>query len=290
MSLTRATLASDNTVYAQLILDVGPKAVCETAKLLGITTKLDCYPAEGLGGLTRGVTPLEMANAYATLASGGVRHTPDRRSSGWSFPDGKSEKLGKPKGKRVMTDGQAYEVTQDPRDERPVGHRHRRQLRLPGGGQDRHHRRGQGRLVRGLHAAASRRRSGSATRTPAMRDARTRRAAPTPPRSGTPSCSPAHGDYCDDFPLPDRARSSPRPFFGKYSSTGSGGHRRVRLRRRRRPYTDGTGGRPAPTAARLRPERSTRRRPRRRPTSSAARRRTAPRHRAGGDGRHAGRR
>ena len=76
MSLTRATLASDNTVYAQLILDIGPEAVCKTAKLLGITTKLDCYPAEGLGGLTRGVTTLEMASAYATLASGGVRHRP----------------------------------------------------------------------------------------------------------------------------------------------------------------------------------------------------------------------
>ena len=57
VTLTRATLSSDNTVYAQLILDIGPKAVCETAKLMGITTKLDCYPAEGLGGLTRGVTP-----------------------------------------------------------------------------------------------------------------------------------------------------------------------------------------------------------------------------------------
>ena len=50
VSLTRATLSSDNTVYAQLILDLGPKKVCETAKLLGITTHLDCYPAEGLGG------------------------------------------------------------------------------------------------------------------------------------------------------------------------------------------------------------------------------------------------
>ena len=110
ISLTRATLSSDNTVYAQLILDVGPKAVCETAKLLGITTKLDCYPAEGLGGLTRGVTPLEMASAYATLASGGVRHRPTGIEK-VVFPDGKSEKLGKPKGKRVITDGQAYEVT-----------------------------------------------------------------------------------------------------------------------------------------------------------------------------------
>ena len=38
---------------------------------MGITTKLDGYPAESLGGLTVGVSPLEMANAYATIASGG---------------------------------------------------------------------------------------------------------------------------------------------------------------------------------------------------------------------------
>ena len=110
ISLTRATLSSDNTVYAQLILDLGPKNVCRTAKLLGITTRLDCYPAEGLGGLTRGVTTLEMASAYATLASGGIRHRPTGIKR-VVFPDGKSENLAKPKGKRVLTDGQAYEVT-----------------------------------------------------------------------------------------------------------------------------------------------------------------------------------
>ena len=110
MTLTRATLASDNTVYAQLILDVGPKKVCETAKLLGIRTKLDCYPAEGLGGLRLGVTPLEMANAYATLASGGMRNKP-KAIKRVVFPDGKSEDLGKAVRKRVLTDGQAYEVT-----------------------------------------------------------------------------------------------------------------------------------------------------------------------------------
>jgi penicillin-binding protein 1A len=110
VSLTRATLSSDNTVYAQLILDLGPKKVCETAKLLGITTKLDCYPAEGLGGLTRGVTPLEMAGAYATLASGGIRHRPTGIER-VVFPDGKSEDLAGSQGKRVLTDGEAYEVT-----------------------------------------------------------------------------------------------------------------------------------------------------------------------------------
>ena len=32
---------------------------------------LHSYPAEALGGLTVGVTPLEMANVYSTLADGG---------------------------------------------------------------------------------------------------------------------------------------------------------------------------------------------------------------------------
>ena len=110
MDLVRATLKSDNTVYAQLILDLGPKAVRETAKLMGITTTLDGLPAEGLGGLRLGVSPLEMANAYATLASGGMRNKPIAIKK-VEFPDGKSEGLGKPKRVRVFPDGVAYEVT-----------------------------------------------------------------------------------------------------------------------------------------------------------------------------------
>ncbi|MEJ7718176.1 MAG: transglycosylase domain-containing protein [Thermoleophilaceae bacterium] len=110
MDLVKATLKSDNTVYAQLDVDLGPKRVAETARLMGITTKLDGYPAEGLGGLRLGVSPLEMANAYATLAAGGMRSRPKaiRRVD---FPDGKSDELGKPQRKRVFSDGVAAEVT-----------------------------------------------------------------------------------------------------------------------------------------------------------------------------------
>jgi penicillin-binding protein 1A len=110
MDLVQATLKSDNTVYAQLDLDLGPEEVRETAKLMGITTKLDALPSEGLGGLRLGVSPLEMANAYATLASGGVRNQP-KAILEVEFPNGKSEELGKPKRKRVFSDGVAYEVT-----------------------------------------------------------------------------------------------------------------------------------------------------------------------------------
>src|SRR4051812_7711197 len=110
INLTRATLRSDNTVYAQLDLDLGAKEVAKTAHKMGITTKLDGLPAEGLGGLRIGVSPLEMADAYATLASGGIHHKPVAITR-VKFPDGKSDNLGRVRGNRVMTDGQAYEVT-----------------------------------------------------------------------------------------------------------------------------------------------------------------------------------
>ena len=76
VNLQQATVASDNTVFAQLDLDVGPEAVAQTAHAMGITSPLDGIPAEGLGGLRIGVSPLEMADAYATLASGGVHRNP----------------------------------------------------------------------------------------------------------------------------------------------------------------------------------------------------------------------
>ena len=110
MDLVQATLKSDNTVYAQLDLDLGPKEVRKTAKMMGITTKLDGLPAEGLGGLRLGVSPLEMANAYATLASGGMRNEP-KAILKVEFPDGNVDNLGKPERKRVFSDGVASEVT-----------------------------------------------------------------------------------------------------------------------------------------------------------------------------------
>jgi penicillin-binding protein 1A len=75
MSVTQATTDSVNAVYAQLDLDVGPDNVAATARSLGITSPLDGFPAEGIGGLRVGVSPLEMANAYGSFADGGVRHT-----------------------------------------------------------------------------------------------------------------------------------------------------------------------------------------------------------------------
>ncbi len=111
VNLHQATLASDNTVYAQLALDLGPDSVADTASDMGIETELDGLPAETLGGLRLGVSPLEMANAYATLASGGIRNKPIAIKK-VAFPDGHVDELGEPDRERVFSDGVAWEVTQ----------------------------------------------------------------------------------------------------------------------------------------------------------------------------------
>ena len=115
VNLQQATVASDNTVFAQLDLDVGPKAVAQTAKAMGITTKLDGIPAEGLGGLRIGVSPLEMASAYATLAAGGVHREPVAVAR-VVFPNGHVERPERSRPERVLPEPVAWEVTRLLRD------------------------------------------------------------------------------------------------------------------------------------------------------------------------------
>jgi penicillin-binding protein 1A len=110
VNLQQATVASDNTVFAQLDLDVGPERVAETAHSLGITSPLDGIPAEGIGGLRIGVSPLEMASAYATLANGGIRHDPVAIKR-VEFPGGKTERPERVPPRRVVSEAVAYEVT-----------------------------------------------------------------------------------------------------------------------------------------------------------------------------------
>jgi penicillin-binding protein 1A len=110
MSIREATQASDNTVFAQMDLDLGPENVRDTAYDMGIETTLDAVPAEGIGGLRIGVTPLEMANGSATLADGGIRNTP-RAVTRVEFPNGDVDEPEAGERQRVFSDGVAYEVT-----------------------------------------------------------------------------------------------------------------------------------------------------------------------------------
>ena len=110
INLQQATVTSDNTVFAQLDLDVGPENVAATAKSMGITTHLQGLPAEGIGGLKYGVSPLELSDAYATLASGGIRHRPVAIAK-VVRPGGKVEHPQGPQPKRVLSPAVAWQVT-----------------------------------------------------------------------------------------------------------------------------------------------------------------------------------
>jgi penicillin-binding protein 1A len=72
--LVEATAKSYNTVYAQLIEDVGPGDAVDMASRLGVATRLEPYYSAVLG--TNLVHPLDMAAAYATFANRGVRVAP----------------------------------------------------------------------------------------------------------------------------------------------------------------------------------------------------------------------
>jgi len=83
LSVESATIYSVNTVYAQIIMDVGPQKVIDVAKEMGIRccrrttepkTDLNPYPSAVLG--TNEVNTLEMASAFGTLATGGYHVQP----------------------------------------------------------------------------------------------------------------------------------------------------------------------------------------------------------------------
>ncbi len=76
MTIRTATIHSVNVVFAQLIMYVGPARVADLAMKMGILREVESNPAIALGGLRNGVTPLDMASAYSTLANNGVHAIP----------------------------------------------------------------------------------------------------------------------------------------------------------------------------------------------------------------------
>ncbi len=72
-TLTGATAFSDNSIYAEVGLKVGTRKIALLAHRMGITTPLSTNPAMTIGGLTVGVTPIDMAHSYETIAHEGER-------------------------------------------------------------------------------------------------------------------------------------------------------------------------------------------------------------------------
>jgi len=108
MDLLDATAHSVNTIFAQLALRVGPANVVRIAHRMGITSPLLPVCSIPLG--SNAVSPLEMADAYGTLAARGVHH-PAAAFTTVRFPDGRVEHPQLAKGKRALSQNVADLVT-----------------------------------------------------------------------------------------------------------------------------------------------------------------------------------
>src|SRR5215211_6248263 len=237
MNLVEATLQSDNTVYAQLDLDLGPKEVRKTAYDLGIKTHLSGFPAEGLGGLKSGVSPLEQTNAFATIAAGGVRHRPIAIRK-VVFPDGKVDDLGRPRGVREFKDGTTYEATKILQKNIQSGTGTAANVACPAAGKtgttdefsDAWFVGFTPRLATGVWVGYPNQRV-SMTSVHGISAA----GGTFPARISHDYMQTAKGSYCGDFAKPKDSFHS-APFFGKYASTGGSDDNDFDY------GTDGTGG------------------------------------------------
>jgi len=120
MTLSHALALSVNTIAVQLAEKVGPEKIIENAEKMGITTLVtkgspnDINYAMALGGLTKGVTPLEMASAYGTFANKGVHVKPTAiikildRNGNVLEDDSTSKKENKT---QAISEKVAYEIT-----------------------------------------------------------------------------------------------------------------------------------------------------------------------------------
>jgi penicillin-binding protein 1A len=220
INLVQATLKSDNTVYQQLDLDVGPDQVRQTAYDMGITTHLNGYPAEGLGGLRLGVSPLEMARAYSSIANGGYRIRPIAVTK-VTFPDGHSEEPFPQHKVKIFSDGVTYEATKILQENIQAGTGVAANIGCPAGGKTG--------TTEGFSDAWF------VGFTPQLSTAFWVGHADSreymPGGQGGTAAAPywgeymkvAKGSYCGDFAQP-KEPFKPEPFFGRYSKTGVQGN------------------------------------------------------------------
>ncbi len=77
MRLRDALMRSVNTAFQGLACDLGPEAILDVARRMGVANVIDPVPSVGLGGAAFGASVLDLASAYATLANDGL-HCPAR--------------------------------------------------------------------------------------------------------------------------------------------------------------------------------------------------------------------
>jgi penicillin-binding protein 1A len=108
MDLLQAIAHSVNTIFAQVAVRVGPQNIVRTARRMGVRSPLEPVCSITLG--PDGVSPLDLTDAFATLASGGVHHAPEALGT-ISATDGAVRPGRARPGNRVLSPGVARRVT-----------------------------------------------------------------------------------------------------------------------------------------------------------------------------------
>ncbi|TCL75239.1 penicillin-binding protein 1A [Hydrogenispora ethanolica] len=118
MSLREALRNSTNTVAVQLLQEVGVRNVAEQMERMGITTLVKQgatndlnLAALGLGGLTKGITPLELAAAYIPFANQGEYQRPYCVTKVLDRHGNLFKQYGPAASKKVLTPQTAYIMT-----------------------------------------------------------------------------------------------------------------------------------------------------------------------------------
>jgi penicillin-binding protein 1A len=109
ISVRSALAHSNNDAAVQLLERAGPAEVVEWAKQIGIQSPL--MPDDSLALGAYEVTPLELANCYATFASGGWYRGPSVLSAIHQRSDEAVALPPRPEARRVMSAEEAYLVT-----------------------------------------------------------------------------------------------------------------------------------------------------------------------------------
>ena len=198
---------SDNTVFAQLGVDLGMTNVDATAHAMGITAPLFGYPSEAIGGLQD--RRLTAADGRRLRDAGQRRRSHiHRRSSPRSCNrTARTINLGNPAKTRSSATGEAYAADPGAQDRGDQRHRDRSQLRLSGGRQDRHDQQLHRRVVRRLHARAVDRRLGRLSERDHLHDRRQRPRPRIRRHAGGTDLArltwrQASDGYCEDFAEP----------------------------------------------------------------------------------------
>ncbi|RST72509.1 PBP1A family penicillin-binding protein [Siminovitchia acidinfaciens] len=108
VSMRTALQWSYNIPAIKAMMEAGPEEARQFAARLGIELE-EIFPAYAIGGFKTGVSPLELAGAYAAFGNDGVFNEPHTVRK-IVYPDGKEKNL-KPEPVQAMSDSTAYMIT-----------------------------------------------------------------------------------------------------------------------------------------------------------------------------------